>query len=351
MTEITVLDGLFSNSTRCLIIGEIAQAHDGSLGMAHAYIDAVAKTGADAIKFQTHIAAAESSERETWRVNFSYQDDTRYDYWKRMEFTPEQWAGLKQHAEEAGLLFLSSPFSIEAIRLLDVIGMAAWKIASGEVNNFLLMEHMAATGKPFLLSSGMSSWAELDAAVDFVRVKGLPLAVMQCTTAYPCSPEQIGLNILDEMRSRYYCPVGFSDHSGSIFPALTAAIMGANIVELHVTMSRQMFGPDVIASVTLEELTQLVAGIRMAETMQRSAMDKDQFARRSIEMRDRFGQSLVAACDLRANAPIELEHLSCKKPVVGIPAGEFSRYLGRRPKRDIASGTFLTPDDFIPEQT
>ena len=116
----------------CFVIAEVAQAHDGSLGMAHAFIDAIASAGADAVKFQTHIARAESTPAEPWRVKFSPQDKTRYDYWKRMEFTEEQWHGLKQHAEERGLKFLSSPFSTEAVDLLTRVGVAAWKVASGE---------------------------------------------------------------------------------------------------------------------------------------------------------------------------------------------------------------------------
>src|SRR5277367_4864114 len=111
------------DSKRCLVIGEVAQAHDGSLVAAHAYIDAIAKSGADAVKFQTHIAAAESTPAEPWRVRFSYQDASRYDYWKRMEFTEDQWAGLKRHADEKGLLFLSSPFSIQAAQMLSRIGV------------------------------------------------------------------------------------------------------------------------------------------------------------------------------------------------------------------------------------
>src|SRR5713226_3477140 len=103
---------------RCLIVAEVAQAHDGSLGLAHAFIDAIADAGADAVKFQTHIAAAESTPAEPWRVKFSMQDATRYEYWKRMEFTEEQWQGLRKHAEEKGLAFLSSPFSVEAVALL-----------------------------------------------------------------------------------------------------------------------------------------------------------------------------------------------------------------------------------------
>src|SRR5687768_14055111 len=120
---------------RCLIIAEVGLAHDGSLGLAHAFIDEVARGGADAVKFQTHIAAAESTPAEPFRVTFSRQDATRYDYWKRMEFTEAQWRGLADHAIERGLLFLSSPFSIEAVELLTRVGMPMWKIPSGEVGN------------------------------------------------------------------------------------------------------------------------------------------------------------------------------------------------------------------------
>src|SRR5262245_47314016 len=110
----------------CTVIGEVAQAHDGSLGQAHAFIDAIADAGADAVKFQTHIAAAESTPSEPWRKKFSLQDETRYDYWRRMEFTEPQWHGLKQHADERGLSFLSSPFSLPAVDLLERVGVAGW---------------------------------------------------------------------------------------------------------------------------------------------------------------------------------------------------------------------------------
>ena len=215
--------------TNILIIAEIAQAHDGSLGMAHAYIDAVAKTGADAIKFQTHIAAAESTPAEPWRVKFSQQDERRFDYWRRMEFTTEQWRGLKQHADEAGLIFLSSPFSIEAVELLDSLGMAAWKIASGEVTNWPMLERMAETKRQFLLSSGMSDLAEIDGLVNWLREQELPFALLQCTSAYPCPPEKVGLNALSLFQERYQCPVGLSDHSSTIFPSLAAATLGATV--------------------------------------------------------------------------------------------------------------------------
>ena len=152
-------------SGRCLIIGEVAQTHDGSLGQAHAFIDAIARAGADAVKFQTHIAKAESTPEEPWRIKFSTQDSTRYDYWRRMEFSADQWAELKKHADSRGLLFLSSPFSTEAFSLLHGLGMNVWKIASGEIGNLPLLDKIAATGKPVILSSGMSDWRELDNAM------------------------------------------------------------------------------------------------------------------------------------------------------------------------------------------
>src|SRR5215813_11074319 len=158
-------EGDGGRSPRCLIVGEVAQAHDGSLGLAHAFIDAIAAAGADAVKFQTHIAAAESTPDEPWRVKFSPQDASRYEYWKRMEFTEEQWCGLKRHADEKGLLFLSSPFSLEAVDLLERVGVAAWKIASGEVGNAPMMDRIVGTKWPVLLSSGMSPLNELDDAV------------------------------------------------------------------------------------------------------------------------------------------------------------------------------------------
>src|SRR5690242_6804505 len=172
-----------STPKRCMIIAEVAQAHDGSLGMAHAFIDAAARAGADAVKFQTHIAAAESSPQEPWRVKFSYQDASRYDYWKRMEFTEAQWVGLEQHAREKGLVFLSSPFSMQAVELLARVGVPAWKVGAGEVSNLPMLERLAATGKPVILSSGMSPWEEMDRAVEAVRRN---CAVLQCTTSYPC---------------------------------------------------------------------------------------------------------------------------------------------------------------------
>ncbi len=328
----------------CLVIAEIAQSHDGSLGMAHAYIDAVAAAGADAVKFQTHIAEAESSIAEPWRIPFSFQDASRFDYWRRMEFTQEQWVGLKEHADAKGLIFLSSPFSAEACVLLTAIGVPAWKLASGETSDPALVAYMLGTGLPLLISSGMSPLAETDRLVQRACDVCVPFAVMQCTTAYPCPPEKIGLNMLELYKERYACPVGLSDHSGTIWPGLAAVVKGCQLLEVHVTMSREMFGPDVASSVTTGELRQMVEGMRQIETILAHPVDKDKMARENSETRGIFSKSLVAAKDLVEGELLTVDDVVFRKPGTGIPATDLPRYLGRRLKCTLPKGTFLSED-------
>jgi len=330
----------------CFVIAEIAQGHDGSLGTAHAYIEAVAKTGADAIKFQTHIAAAESTPSEPFRVRFSPQDETRYDYWKRMEFSEKQWRDLAEHATALGLIFLSTPFSQEAMDLLDRIGVAAWKVGSGEVTNHPLIERMARTGKPVLLSSGMSKWEELDSAIATIRSLNAPFAVFQCTTAYPCPPERLGLNLIPRLRDRYGSPVGLSDHSGTIFSGLAATALGANMLEIHAVFSRECFGPDVSASVTTIELKQLIEGVRFIERSLAHPVDKEEMAADLSELRTIFGKSIVAVRDLLPGHQLTEADLMLKKPGNGMPASLFPQVVGKKVGRMIMAGTLLSDGDF-----
>ncbi len=338
---------LFPSIEGCAVIAEVAQSHDGSLDVAHDYIDAIASAGAHGVKFQTHMAAAESTPHEPWRVKFSAQDESRYDYWKRMEFSEAQWAELRSHAVEKNLLFVSSPFSDEAVNLLERVGVDAWKIASGEVGTLPMLEKIAATGKPVLLSTGMSSWAEIDAAVDILRAGKGTFAVMQCTSVYPTPPEKTGLNVIPELRQRYDCAVGLSDHSGTIYPALAAvAAEGIEVLELHVTFNRDGSGPDVPASVTFEELRQIMEGIDFMETARRHPLDKDAQARELEELRAIFNKSIVAATDLAAGTILASEHLCLKKPGSGLSAVRLDEVVGSTLKRDVAKDALLSEDDF-----
>lgn len=328
------------------IIAEIAQAHDGSLGMAHSYIDAVAKTGVDAIKFQTHIAEAESSIHEPFRVKFSKQDKTRYEYWKRMEFTLKQWQEIKIHCDEVGLEFMSSPFSNAAVDLLEKVDVKRYKVGSGEVNNFLLLERIAQTGKPVIISSGMSSYEELDATVQFLEQRNVDFSILQCTTSYPTKPEQYGLNVISEFKERYNVPIGFSDHSSSIEACIAATALGAELLEFHVVFNKEMFGPDAKSSLTMEETTQLVKAVKNINTASNNPIDKsknEQFA----ELKHIFEKSLSVNKDCPEGHIITFADLEAKKPKgFGIDASEYESIIGKAIKNPLKQWDFLNHKDF-----
>lgn len=329
----------------CFVIAEIAQAHDGSLGTAHAYIDLAVRTGADAIKFQTHLAAAESTPAEPWRVKFSPQDDTRYEYWQRMEFTEPQWQGLRDHCRDAGIEFLSSAFSLEAVDLLHRLDLSAWKLASGEVTNLEMIDAMFATGKPLLTSSGMSPVAETDSLVQRAADHGAPIGVFQCTSAYPCPPDRVGLNVVSEFLDRWNVPIGLSDHSGTIYPGLAAATLGASMLEVHLTFSRETFGPDVASSLTGDELASLVEGVRFLDEALANPVDKDGVAAEMAPMRKLFTKSLVAAAALPEGTVLDRTHLLSRKPGTGIPAAQLDDVIGRTLARPLAAFDLLQEDD------
>jgi N,N'-diacetyllegionaminate synthase len=329
----------------CFLIAEVAQAHDGSLGTAHAYIDAAADAGVDAVKFQTHIAQEESTLDEPFRVKFSKQDETRYAYWKRMEFTPEQWAGLAAHAAEKNLVFLSSAFSVAAVDLLKKLGTAAWKVGSGEVATRDLLDAMLTAGGPILLSTGMSTYTEIGEVVTRLRSRGADLALFQCTTRYPVSLEEVGLNVIGELRQRFRCPAGLSDHSGTIYPALAAMAQGADMIEAHIVFDKRMFGPDTPASLTVQEFKQLAQARDAFAQMLANPVDKDRIAGDLAPTRAMFGKSVALSRNLPAGTVLARDMLTTKKPGTGIPAAEIDSLVGRRLRRDADAQRLLSRDD------
>jgi N,N'-diacetyllegionaminate synthase len=198
----------------------------------------------------------------------------------------------------------------------------------------------AATGRPVLLSSGMSSWTELDAAVG---AAGDEVTVLQCTSAYPTPPERVGLNLLAELRSRYGRPVGLSDHTVGPYASFAAVALGAVVVEKHFTLSREAYGPDAALALEPDDLEELVEGIREIEAMLASPVDKDDVSP-FAEMKQVFEKSVVAASHIPAGAVIERAMLAAKKPGTGIPARRLEDVVGRRARTDIAADTVLTED-------
>lgn len=327
------------------LIAEIGQAHDGSLGILHSYIDAVAGTGFPIIKFQMHLAEAESSLQESFRIPFSYEDASRMDYWRRMEFSFSQWQEIKSHCEEKGLEFLATPFCLAAVDLLEKLEVKRYKVGSGDINNHLLLDCIAQTHKPVILSSGMSSWQELDEAVNCIKKYHTALSLMQCTTAYPCKPEDWGLEQIPRMKSRYDLPVGYSDHSGTLTAGIAAWAKGAELLEVHAVFDRRMFGPDALASLTIDELYQLNHSIQLLE-LSKVGNDLKSDPREMETLKIMFGKSLAVNKHLKSGHSLTYRDLETKKPAgMGIDAKLYRQLLGKRLNKDLQANSFINWDD------
>lgn len=329
------------------IIAEIGQAHEGSLGMVHSYIDALSTSGIDAIKFQLHIAEAESSLEEPFRIKFSFEDATRFDYWKRMSFSLIQWKEIKNHCDAVGLEFICSPFSNLAVDWLEEIGVKLYKIGSGEITNFLLLEKIAKTQKPIILSSGMSNFAELDMTVQFLQNRKVSYSILQCTTAYPMQPEQYGLNVITELQKRYQVAVGYSDHSAKPATCIAATALGASILEFHVVFDRRQFGPDSTSSLTIDETKYLVESVRNISTAIHYPIDKNDIT--AFEnIKNIFEKSLAINKKLPEGHVLTFDDLEAKKPKgFGITATDFVTVIGKKLKKGKEQWEFLNVEDLL----
>lgn len=328
------------------IIAEVGQAHDGSVGAAHAFIDVASHCGVDAIKFQTHLAESESSEEEPFRSDFSFVDSSRLSYWKRLQFDLPTWVELAEHANQAGLVFLSSAFSTEAAKWLSKLDVAAWKIGSGEIGHTALIAEMAREDKPFLLSTGMSGWDEISESVRIIKNLNRQLVLMQCTSEYPTPLEHVGLNVIVEMKKRFPdVPVGFSDHSGSIWPSIFAMSRGASVIEVHLTLHKLAFGPDTTSSLDPDQLTQLVQARNSLNHILHNSVDKDALAAHLSPLKKSFGRSVATVAAFKAEHILREEDLTLKKPGGGIPPGELLSLVGRRLARDVSPSRLLRKSD------
>ena len=308
------------------IIAEIGSIHDGSIGNALKAVEVAAACGADVVKFQTHIAEAETLVDAPMPSYF--KGEPRMDYFRRTAFSLPQWKQIAQCCLEQGVHFLSSPFSIEAVDLLEQVGVEFFKIPSGEVSNVPLLERVAATGKKVYLSSGMSNWVELDQAVAVLR-EGGPLVVMQCSSAYPCLPERVGLNVMQEMRRRYTLPVGLSDHTLGYAACISAVALGATVVEKHFTFSRLMYGSDARHSMEPDEFKTFCSQVKEAAVIRANPVDKNDL-QDYRDMKRIFEKSVVTARAVQAGQTLQVADLAFKKPGDGVPAARYTELLGRQ---------------------
>jgi sialic acid synthase SpsE len=323
-----------------LIVAEIGNNHDGTVRQAEQLLEAAAEAGADAVKLQTHIAEAEMLRSTPTPPHF---DEPRYEFTKRMELSLDDHLRLKALADRLGLVFFSSPFSVEAVELLERVDVPAYKVASGEVTNPPLLEAIAATRKPVLLSSGMSGLEEVERAAEVFRAAGSPVVVMQCTSTYPCPPEQVNLRAMSAMGERLGCPYGLSDHTPDIYTSIAAVALGASVVEKHFTLSKRLYGPDHHASLEPEELRRLAEGVRQVEAALGSGLKERDESLNGV--RATFEKSVVSATAIPAGSVIDRSMLVTKRPGTGIPALRLPELVGRRAARDIEANELIAESD------
>jgi N,N'-diacetyllegionaminate synthase len=266
---------------KTLVVAEIGNNHEGSLGNLIYMIEWAAFAGADAIKIQCHIPSAESTDYEGWPRRFAYhpQDPTRCDYWQRMFLDGDALQEIQKACDRLHIKLIASCFSVEALKMVLVNCPNIWalKIASGEADNKTLIQAIHTAGKRVILSTGMSDTREVNANVcDLLAEPKIPeLYVLQCTTEYPVPWTQIGLNVCECYSRNLLFKGGLSDHSGTIYPSIIAAYLGANMVEVHVCFSKKQFGADIESSITFEELEHLTKGVAIANCMLNHPINKD----------------------------------------------------------------------------
>ena len=323
-----------------LIIAEAGINHDGDIGKAKELIWSAAEAGADVIKFQTHMAQHEMVDVSDRPV---YLNESLFSLIQRVSLSRDDHCLLMKEAQKAGLLFLSTPFSVQAVDLLEGIGIAGFKIGSGELTNHPFLEYVAARGRPVFMSTGMSRLEEVDLAVNIFLNAGCKIALFQCTSEYPTKPEHTRLNVIKIFQDRYNIPIGFSDHSVDNYSAFAAVALGARLVEKHFTISRKWPGPDQSSSIEPEEMMDLIAGIRVIEKGLQSKAKELTDTEEGI--RKVFSASVVSIEGIAAGATFTKENIWVKRPGTGIPASEFKKVIGKKAKRHIQKEHILSSDD------
>ena len=326
---------------KLLVIAEVGMTHDGSFGLACQLLRAAAAAGADVVKFQLHISEYETT-RDAPNPPY-FGGESRYDYFNRTRLSDDSLSKICSLSRELGVIPCISVFSEESALLAAKCGFAIIKIPSGEVSNIPLLRVINRLNLPVIISSGMSSWSELDQAI--AELRAVPdLCVLQCTSLYPTPSDRVGLNVLQELRERYNLPVGLSDHTLSSATSVAAVVLGARVVEKHFTLSKLMFGPDAKFSLEPSEFEKLVGDCKFVADSMESPVDKDDLAPLET-MKQVFQKSVVAKKVVRKGELFTNENLTVKKPGTGIPAREYFNIIGKKALRDLAVDDLLETTD------
>ncbi len=322
-----------------MIIAEIGSVHDGSFGNAKKLIEVAKNCGADFVKFQMHIAESETSKKA---FNPSYfKDEGRYEYFKRTSFNLKQWKLLQKYSKLKKISFMCSVFSEKAFDILIKLGVRNIKIPSGEVNNLPLLEHISKRKKiKIFLSTGMSSWKEINKAVKILKKNKLIL--MQCTSMYPCPDNYVGLNVLNEMKKRFgnNYSYGFSDHTEGPEAAIGAVIHGAEYVEKHITFSKKMYGSDAQFAMEPEEFLKFCNSLRKIKKIISTSVNKNNL-KPFKKMKKIFEKNIIAKKAIKKGKKIKLSDLDFKKSKNGIKAFNYKEILGLVVKKNISKGNVI----------
>ena len=323
------------------IIAEAGINHNGNLDIAKQMIDEASKCGADAIKFQTHLPEHEMLPDTN---TASYVGESLFKLLKRVELTKNDHIALKKHASTKRIIFLSTPFCIEAVDLLENINVPAYKVGSGELTNFPLLTHIAKTGKPIILSTGMSSLKEISESIKFIKKFNSPLAVLQCTSTYPCAYENVNLKVINPLKTTFNVVTGLSDHTKGIYTSFAAIALGADIIEKHFTIDKTLPGPDQSSSIEPHELTSIVKGARdieLALGSSKKVLDEE------IEVQQMARESIVSLTKIPTKTIITTDMISVKRPGTGIPAKLLNTVIGKCTNKTILANTLISWKDLI----
>lgn len=325
-----------------LVLAEVGINHEGSLDKALQLVDAAADAGAEVVKFQCHITEREMVPTDMTPGQIS--SEKLWDIIKRCELTAEEERQVQEHCKRRGVIYLSTPFSREAADRLEAMGVSAFKIGSGECNNLPLLEHIAAKGKPIILSTGMNDRRSVERSVGVIAKYGVPLALMHCTSMYPTPYDKVRLGAVTDLLEAFPgTPVGLSDHSMRIWTCLGAVALGACLLEKHFTMSRSWPGPDTGISIEPGELADLIAGSRAVWQAKGGA--KTRLAEEQPVIEFAYA-TVVTIAPVRAGESFSRDNIWVKRPGTGpILADRFEDVVGRRARRDVPANVHVQIDD------
>jgi N,N'-diacetyllegionaminate synthase len=330
------------------IVAEAGVNHNGDPALARRLVDAAAEGGADAVKFQTFSVDAlltPEAPKAGYQLETTGASESQREMLAHLELGVDRLAELRDRAARHGLVFFSAPFDEASADALEALGVALFKVPSGEITNVPLLRHVAAKGRPIILSTGMTTMEEVEGAVATIRDAGdPPLVLLHCLSAYPAPPGEVNLRAMDSLAARFGCPVGFSDHTLGIEIALAAVARGASIVEKHLTLDTSLPGPDHRASLAPPEFTAMVKGIRAVESALGDGVKRAMPS--EIDTRRVARKSLVAARPLEAGHRITATDVRSKRPGTGISPTELPHILGLPLKRDVAADEVIAWEAF-----